>query len=249
MIFVPFVAGTVTLLIILAFGQLSAPTPPSTGCISNIANPPQTQYNSTLARIEHDPGFVSATGGLCYSFASAYEVGGSGVWELHLVFDHETPHVIYPCGRFGVHQIDHRLEVLPQTNANGTIVGFRYTFVGFSNMWSCPREVGGLVPVVLQATNDTVSSQELVSVTLENGGPPITSLAVEITLPSGTYTQAFTSVSDSAPLGSGQQATQTVTLPLGAMKTWTSYTMIETGLAQGEGGGPFNWTLSVQLEG
>src|SRR5438552_7925668 len=203
LIFFPLVTVVVVLLAATAFALGPVSGLPDVGCISNIANPPQEQYAPLLVRLEHDPGFIRATGGLCYVFNSGFEVSGPGVSALYLVFDHETPHVIYPCNSFGVHQIDKRLEASPQTSANGTVVGFTLEFVAVPDGWFCQDYFPNPTPVELRATNDTMHSQELVSVTLKNNGLPITSLTVELLLPSGNYTEAFTSVSNSTPLGNG----------------------------------------------
>src|SRR2546428_9786935 len=170
LIFVPLVTAVVVLLAATAFAQGPVSGLPVVGCISNIANPPQEQYASLLVRLEHDPGFIRATGGLCYVFNSGYEVSGPGVSALHLVFDHETHHVIYPCRLFGVHQLDRRLEASPQTSANGTVVGFNLEFVAVPDGWFCQAYFPNPTPVELRAANDTVHSQEVVSVTLKNHG-------------------------------------------------------------------------------
>lgn len=220
------------------------------GCISNIANPPQIGVNRLLFSLEHYRPFIYSTSGACYFFDSKYDVTGPGYYAAFLVLYHYTPHVVYPCGGDTVtHDIDRKLEASPKISQNGTIIGFSLRFEYVHGLtYYCPASSPGVAPVELSATNDTEHSRENIAISLiSQSESPIVGLNVTLQLPLGTYDKAFTGVTNSTPLNFGQVANATLTLPLESMKTWTVYSMTESAVLK-DGSRP-QWNVHVELEG
>jgi hypothetical protein len=219
--------------------------PPKTACISNINGPSQPQYHYLLQDLLTNSQFIAMTQGRCFYFGSGFEIEGPQAHSINLVFDHYSPHVIYPCNSFAAHEIDVRLQASPTYGSNGvTLTGFDVENVGVPNEWHCHDAGAAVVPEMLQAQNDSV---EKVTISLRDPSPGLTSLYVTLILPSGNYTAVFAGFSEANPAPAGSLLTQNVTLPLDAMKTWTAYKMVESySFADGITGSD---PLSVELEG
>jgi hypothetical protein len=140
------------------------------------------------------------------------------------------------------------LSASPKISQNGTIVGFDLKFGSPSLTYYCPASNPGLTPLELRATNVTLSSVEIVTISLKSYSmTPMTALNVTLQLPSGSYDATFAGITRSTPLNFGQVANQTLTLPLDSMKTWTVYPMTESAILQ-DGQRPA-WLVHVELEG
>lgn len=245
-LFIVIVVLVAALLGTVGLGLVHQPAQQRVACIDNLNGLSQTQYRYLVSSLTTNPGFIAATSGRCFDFDSGFEVSGPSGGNIYLVFDHISPHVIYPCRSVAVHEVDERLQVSPIYNASGGLLAFQIENLGVQVVYHCtPAEIRVEVyPVIIQEVN---GSSETVSMTLLHKGLAITSLNATLVLPNGNFTAVFAGVSDSNPLAQESTVVQSVDLPLGAMKTWTPYLMVEKGRFYD--GMQFDWTLIVQLEG
>lgn len=208
---------------------VTSPTNSSQACVSNLANPPQTQYISILHQIITMPSFVQFSNGRCWTYEGTFVASGPGYSSLNFVFDHFTDKIYYLCGALPAYEIDARVYVVPSLS-NGSVTGISIEPEPVPPT-ICPPIASSIQPVWLNLVSWN-SSGQTVSLKLQwfpFGNASLRSLQARISNSTWSYLIPFQQVNSTNLLQPGSSVVQEVFLAGAPLKGDVIYDMTATG--------------------
>jgi hypothetical protein len=199
-------------------------------CVTNINNPPQTQYVSTLHQIMNAPSFIQYSNGRCWIWEGTFEVTGPGYSAQNFVFDHFSNRIIYPCG-YPTYAIETRVYVVPSFSG-GNVTSISIEPQSPPTGFFCPPMTQTIEPVFLNLVSWNASGQ-VVSLELQylsGSNQSLHGLEARIFNSSWSYVFQFSSVNSTHPLQPGASAIQEALFHGAPFRSSVVYDMTATGV-------------------